>query len=141
MPPVPVPDNAQDYASVAEEKLRTAARLAQGDDIDQLNAKVLRAVYKDNCANVEDAAAAAVKRGDQVYHHRGISIVIGFAVAAAYILTFQAPSVPFALGALAIMWFTTDFYGAVLHVVLDHAPFIDAPIISTVIGACTHEWD
>ena len=40
-----------------------------------------------------------------------------------------APSVAYAAACLVIMFFAVDFYGAVLHVVLDHPAFVNYPII------------
>ena len=39
---------------------------------------------------------------------------------------------------VGLMMVYVDFYGAVLHVVLDHAPFVDLPIISA--GCLEFQW-
>ena len=39
---------------------------------------------------------------------------------------------------MGLMMLYVDFYGAVLHVVLDHAPFVELPIISA--GCLEFQW-
>lgn len=101
------------------------------DDIDRLNQLVARKVEKEE--GVEITALKAVKAGAQVYHRRVKVIVVAFMFLSVYLLS-QSPSLSFAFGALAIMFFTTDLYSAVLHIVLDEPEFINMPIISTLIG-------
>ncbi len=50
----------------------------------------------------------------------------------------MAPSPAFLALSLALMMLHMDLYGAILHVVLDHAPFIDLPIISP--GCLEFQW-
>ncbi len=110
----------------------------KGNDIDKLNA-IVAAKMKDPKAGIEPEAALAVRNGAQVYHNRSRVMVYSYWVLAAYLLT-QAPTVSYALLALFLSWISVDIYGAVLHVVLDHPGFINAPIVSTIIGENeTHE--
>lgn len=73
-------------------------------------------------------AMAAVRAGATVYHNRSKPLV--FALFGVILLTFAfAPSPLYAAACLAVMYVFVDFYGAVLHVVLDHPAFIDLPLI------------
>lgn len=106
------------------------------NDIDRLNAQVHKRVYELKGEGVEPEAVKAVKGGAQVYHRRVRVLVYGVALMCLYFL-YQSPSFAFTVAAIATMWFVVDLYGAVLHVVLDTPEFINAPIISTLIGpAC-----
>jgi hypothetical protein len=105
------------------------------NDIDRLNAQVHKRVFELKGEGVEPEAVKAVKAGAQVYHRRVRALVYGVAGMCLFFL-YQSPSVAFTLAAIATMWFVVDIYGAVLHVVLDTPEFINAPIISTLIGAC-----
>ena len=73
-------------------------------------------------------AIAAVRNGAVVYHSRSKPMVFGlFAIVLATFLF--SPSVAYSAACLVIMFFAVDFYGAVLHVVLDHPAFVNLPII------------
>jgi hypothetical protein len=110
------------------------------NDIDRLNAQVHKRVFELKGEGVEPEAVKAVKAGAQVYHRRVRALVYGVAGMCLFFL-YQSPSVAFTLAAIATMWFVVDIYGAVLHVVLDTPEFINAPIISTLIGACRGRGD
>lgn len=117
-------------------KTPPSPREAPTDDIDKLNAIVRKRVYDMGGDGIEPEAVKAVKGGAQVYHRRTRALVYGVGVLAVAMLA-GAPSAAFAAAALAAMWIVTDVYGAVLHVVLDTPEFINAPIVSAVIGpAC-----
>ena len=73
-------------------------------------------------------AIAAVRNGAVVYHSRSKPMVFGlFAI----VMTtfFLAPTPSYALACLLLNYFVVDFYGAVLHVVLDYPAFVNLPII------------
>jgi hypothetical protein len=83
----------------------------------------------------------------ELWHRRALTItalshfplrrVLAFWALIAYCLS-QSPSVPFAIGALVIMWFSVDLFGAVLHVVLDTAAFVNFPLIGA--GCLEFQW-
>ncbi len=120
-------------------KTPPSPREAPTDDIDKLNAIVRKRVYDMGGDGIEPEAVKAVKGGAQVYHRRTRALVYGVGVLAVAMLA-GAPSAAFAAAALAAMWIVTDVYGAVLHVVLDTPEFINAPIVSAVIGEGAEVW-
>ena len=72
-----------------------------------------------------------------VYQERShLAVYFYFAVIVGCL--WMAPSPAFLALSLALMMLHMDLYGAVLHVVLDHAPFIDLPIISP--GCLEFQW-
>jgi hypothetical protein len=72
-----------------------------------------------------------------VYQERSHAAVYFFwAVIAACLCL--SPSPAYLALSLGLMLVYVDFYGAVLHVVLDHAPFVDLPIISA--GCLEFQW-
>lgn len=107
-----------------------------GDDIDALNARVrgIMAAIADGSLGANNPmsdnreAILAVQRGAVVYHRRSQPMLVG-AVAVVLAAFAMAPSVAYALASLAVMWVVVDFYGAVLHVVLDTPAFVEYPII------------
>jgi hypothetical protein len=82
-------------------------------------------------------AMAAVRAGAVVYQRR--SKVLLWALVGVIAGTFAgAPSAAYAAACLALMFFFVDFYGAVLHVVLDTPEFIWMPAIGE--GALEFQW-
>ena len=108
--------------------------------IDYLNSKVISIIQKfethddtsDDLLRVfkreNPEAIEAVRKGDIVYHPCNQFVVgmfilyIGFAFSG-------APSWAHVFGSVFLMFFAVDFYGAVLHVLLDTPAFIGFPII------------
>lgn len=79
----------------------------------------------------------AVRDGAVVYQERS-HLAVYFYFAVILFCLYMAPSPAFLALSLALMMLHMDLYGAVLHVVLDHAPFIDLPIISP--GCLEFQW-
>ena len=82
-------------------------------------------------------AIAAVAGGAVVYHRRSKAILAALAVMIGFTFV-AAPSAAYAAALLAIMFVYVDFYGAVLHVVLDHPAFVTMPIIGD--GCLEFQW-
>jgi hypothetical protein len=109
-----------------------APAVKEMDDIDKLNALVQRKVAEGG-KGVEPAAYAFMKEaqakgGIDVYHRRNRYVVAAYCALAVWLLS-QTPSILFLVGAFAMQWLSVDFYGAVLHVVLDTPEFIRLPLI------------
>jgi len=103
-----------------------------------LNARVDEITAKDAGSMKEHPEAlAAVKGGTVVYQQRSEVFVGGLLMVLFYCFA-TSPSLAYTAMALAIMYFYVDFYGAVLHVVLDHPPFITMPIIGP--GCLEFQW-
>ena len=117
-----------------------APRLVPGSDgLNERVAKIvaLAAEVGPEKAKVEVTALEAVKKGAVVYKHRAKWLVVFYSVVCAYWLT-RSPSPGFLLASLALWTVFMDFYGAVLHVVLDTPDFIWLPAIGE--GALEFQW-
>eukprot|EP00386_Alphamonas_edax_P012640 GDKI01039365.1.p1 GENE.GDKI01039365.1~~GDKI01039365.1.p1 ORF type:complete len:285 (+),score=72.77 GDKI01039365.1:89-943(+) len=103
---------------------------------DEVRKKMLRS---DEIPQLKSApqAVAAVRNGAQVYHNRSMVCVVSYLVLAFYFL-YNAPNVMYGVAAVIAAWMFVDFYGGVLHVVLDHPPFVDYPVISA--GCLEFQW-
>ena len=128
--------------SEREKAARAALSVMEEPGIDGLNERVakivaLAAEVGAEGAKVEDTALAAVRKGAVVYKHRAKWLVVFYSLVCAYWLT-QVPSAGFLLASLALWVFFMDFYGAVLHVVLDTPEFIWMPAIGE--GALEFQW-
>ncbi len=82
-------------------------------------------------------ALNAVKAGAVVYQQRSEVFVGGLIMVLFYCFA-TSPSLAYTAMALGLMYFHVDFYGAVLHVVLDHPPFIQMPVIGP--GCLEFQW-
>ena len=130
------------YKSVRAERLRSALNVTEEEGVDGLNERVAKLVaYADEVgaerAKVEPTALAAVKAGAVVYKHRSRALVVLYSVVCGYWVS-QSPSPAYALACVALWTVLMDFYGAVLHVVLDTPEFIALPAIGD--GALEFQW-
>ena len=129
--------------SLREKTARAALAVTEEPGIDGLNERVakivaLAAEVGPERAKVEETALAAVRdKGAQVYKHRAKWLVVFYSVVCAYWLT-QVPSAGYLVACLALWVVFMDFYGAVLHVVLDTPEFIWMPAIGE--GALEFQW-
>ena len=117
------------------------------DDIDKLNDEVKRLTSRYLKGEQEfdpkvigTESIKAVTEGAIVYHHRSkliLALLFTLLPAVAFICIPQVGLIYTAVCVLTMMA-VVDVYGAVLHVVLDHPPFVTDPIIGP--GCLEFQW-
>lgn len=85
-----------------------------------------RVVQADPC--VPDVAIDFVRQGGIVYKHRDRRVLVIAAVFCVLGMA-RAPSFCFLAVATLLCYLSIDFFGGVLHIVLDHEPFTKLPIM------------
>ena len=114
--------------------------------IELLNAEVIRKMKLDTMvpALAGDAKAAkiileATKASPElpIYQHRS-RLIIAVYIAIALRGLLMAPSVIFCLTAMVLMVVLVEFYGGVLHIVLDNPDYINLPLIGR--GCLEFQW-
>jgi len=134
------PTAAEDAAYIAPTVSADDAKALSSipDSIDRLNAEVARKMKQPAMAALAGPeAVAAVAGGATVYVHRSQAAVALYLAVAAWGF-YHAPSPAYLAGALALQWLSVDFFGAVLHVVLDTAAFVSYPLIGA--GCLEFQW-
>jgi len=107
------------------------------DDIDKLNDKVQQIMADIASGQLGDKnpmkgnpeAVELVKNGAIVYHRRSMALFYGLLAFLVYSLVVTTPSMLYTTICIGIMLFYVDWYGAVIHVILDNPKFCNYPIL------------